>query len=150
MSIIEGSLEIPRPFSLRLTFFMGQAFRWRRLDGSVDKLEDGGRTPDDRWHSGVVGSHLIHIRQTDAGVDYRAVKFGGPSVEDELKALLNRYFRLDDDVPRIYSDLAGRDANMSRLVEEYGGMRLLRQDPWECLVSYISQGAIVYPTYAAA
>ena len=29
------------------------------------------------------------------------------------------------------------DETMRRLVEQYGYMRILRQDPWECLVSYI-------------
>ena len=26
---------------------------------------------------------------------------------------------------------------MGDLVDQYGGMRILRQDPWECLVAYI-------------
>lgn len=51
--------------------------------------------------------------------------------------MLLRYIREDDDVSRIYGDLASRDANMSRFVKEYGGMRLLRQEPWECTVAYL-------------
>ena len=137
MNIVEGELEIPQPFSLRLTLYMGQAFRWRRLDGSVDKLEDGGRHPDSEWHSGVLGSFLIHLRQVGSRVEYRASKLGGPADDEDVRTLLQGYFRLDDDVSRIYSDLTNRDASIARLIESYGGMRLLRQDPWECTVAYL-------------
>jgi N-glycosylase/DNA lyase len=135
--IVEGHLEFPEPFSLRLTLYMGQAFRWRRLDGSVDKLDDGGRYSDDEWHSGVLGEFLIHLRQVGSAVEYRATKLGEPADDEAVGTLLQSYFRLEDDVSRIYGDLGDRDANMARLIEIYGGMRLLRQDPWECLVSYI-------------
>ena len=37
----------------------------------------------------------------------------------------------------IHDGLRRVDSNMARLVEQYGAMRILRQDPWECLVSYI-------------
>lgn len=137
MNIVEGELEIPQPFSLRLTLYMGQAFRWRRLDGSVDKLEDSGRHPDSEWHSGVLGSFLIHLRQVGSRVEYRASKFDGPADDEDVRTLLQGYFRLDDDVSRIYSDLTNRDASIARLIENYGGMRLLRQDPWECTVAYL-------------
>ena len=117
-------LRIEQPFDLALSLTMGQAFRWRPLG--------------EGWFSGVIGGSLVHIRQTGAGVEYRV---GGPHGErtaDEIDdELLLRYFREDDDVSRIYSDLAGGDANLSRLVKEYGGMRLLRQDPWECTVAYL-------------
>lgn len=137
MKIVEGRLEIPEPFSLRLTLYMGQAFRWRRLDGTVDPLDDGGRTPDSAWHSGVLGAYLIHLRQVDSGVEYRASTIKERVDNEDVVTLLHRYFRLDDNVACIYGDLAERDAHMAGLVEKYGGMRLLRQDPWECLVSYI-------------
>ena len=116
---------------------MGQAFHWRRLDGTVDKLGDGGRHPDSEWHSGLLGEFLIHLRQVGSAVEYRATKLGEPADGEAVGTLLQRYLRLDDDVSRIYGDLRDRDANMARLTDEYGGMRLLRQDPWECLVSYI-------------
>ena len=137
MNMVEGELEIPQPFSLRLTLYMGQAFRWRRLDGSVDKLEDGGRYPDNEWHSGVLGEFLIHLRQAGSRVEYRASKLGGPADDEDVRTLLQGYFRLDDDVSRIYSDLTNRDASIARLIENHGGMRLLRQDPWECTVAYL-------------
>ena len=50
-------LKIEQPFNLGLSLTMGQAFRWRPLG--------------EGWFSGVIGENLVHIRQTDAGVEYR-------------------------------------------------------------------------------
>ena len=122
-------LAINQPFDLETSLMMGQAFRWHPLDAAF--------YPDwSQWFSGVLGDHLIHIRQTDDGVEYRS---GGPNgaTDADLSNLLSRYFRLDDDIEAIYADLCARDPQMEKLVEAYRGMRLLRQDPWECLVSYI-------------
>ena len=122
-------LEIKQPFDLELSLTMGQAFRWRRLP--ADCATDGNG-----WFSGVIGDNLIHIRQIDAGVEYRV---GGPDGERDadLGELLSAYFRLDDDVEAIYADLSARDSHMAMLIRQYSGMRVLRQEPWECLVSYI-------------
>ena len=96
-----------------------------------DRLGDG-------WYSGVLKQHLMHLRQTPDGIEYRA---GGPDREIadvDLDDQLRRYFRLDtDDIESIYVDLAGRDSQIGPLLERYRGVRLLRQEPWECLTSYI-------------
>ena len=69
-----------------------------------------------------MGDNLIHIRQTEDGVEYRA---GGPNgaTDADLSDLLSRYFRLDDDIEAIYADLCARDPQMEKLVEDYRGMR---------------------------
>ena len=117
-------LEIKQPFDLELSLTMGQAFRWRELG--------------DGWFSGVLGENLVHIRQTDGGVEYRV---GGAEGERPANRkddeMLRRYFREDDDVAAIYEDIRSRDERIKRLVKQYRGMRVLRQDPWECFVSYI-------------
>ena len=116
-------LALTQPFDLELSLTMGQAFRWRPLG-------------DGRF-SGVLGENLIHIRQIEGGIEYRV---GGPDGErdgsDLDDGLLRRYFREDDDVTAIYNDLS-RDPVVARLVAQYPGMRVLRQEPWECLVAYI-------------
>ena len=106
---------------------MGQAFRWRPLG--------------EGWFSGVLGENLIHIGQPD-GVDGPVpYRIGGPEGErpatDKDDEMLLRYFREDDDVVAIYDDISDRDEQIKRLVKQYWGMRVLRQEPWECLVSYI-------------
>ena len=116
-------LAIAQPFELELSLTMGQAFRWRPLG--------------DGWFSGVLGDYLVHIRLTDGGVEYRAGGADG-AVDADLSEALCRYFRLDTDhIGAIYADLAGRDPHLEPLISAYRGMRILRQEPWECLVSYI-------------
>ncbi len=111
-----------QPFDLNLTLSAGQAFRWRH-----DKKCD--------WWSGVVRRQLIRIRQVGGnGRDVEFERVAG-SVEDTA-SLLNSYFRLDDPIAEIYESLR-RDKQMAELVAKYNGLRLLRQEPWECLISYV-------------
>ncbi len=119
-------LKIEQPFDLGLSLTMGQAFRWQ-------KMPDG-------WFSGVLGEHLIHIRQNggvNGPVEYRA---GGPDGERDAKdsddEMLRRYFREDQGVRAAYAEIS-RDPYVAELVAQYPGMRILRQEPWECLVAYI-------------
>ena len=110
-----------QPFDLGLTLKAGQAFRWQR---------DG----DDGWWVGVVSGQLVRIRQQGGGGD---LEFGcAPGPDGDVGELLHRYFRLDDPIAEIYQSISRNDA-MAGLVDRYRGLRLLRQEPWECLVSYI-------------
>ena len=94
----------------------GQAHRWRRLD--------------DGWYSGVLGGRLLHLRQNPAGLEYQAT---GDSSAD---GLLRAYFRLDDDIESIYAEIC-RDRRVDAMVARYPGLRILRQEPWECTVAFI-------------
>ena len=102
-----------------------------QLDAVLDGTQDFRWRPRrDGWHSGVLDGNLIHIRQGDAFVEYRA--------DSDLDALLRSYFRLDADIPAAHADLSARDNRIARLVRKYPHLRVLRQpDPWECTVSYI-------------
>ncbi len=123
-------LEIKQPFNLELSLMMGQAFRWQRL--SDDFYADG-----QQWFSGVIGENLIHIRQTDDGVEYRVgVRQGERPATPEDDDMLRRYFREDDDVAAIYADI-GHDPYIALLTRKYCGLRVLRQNPWECTVAYL-------------
>ena len=109
-------LSIDQPFNLAESLDSGQAHRWRRL-------EDG-------WYSGVLGGRLLHLRQNPAGLEYQAT---GDSGAD---ALLRAYFRLDDDIESIYGEIC-RDRRVAAMVARYPGLRILRQEPWECTVAFI-------------
>jgi N-glycosylase/DNA lyase len=49
---------------------------------------------------------------------------------------VRHYFGLDDDLQKIVNGI-NCDLHISKATKEYWGLRLIRQDPWECLVSYI-------------
>ena len=117
------------PFTLEGCLEGRQDFRWRKL-------------PDD-WHSGVLDGYLIHIRQTEDCLTYRSAP------DADLTDLLTSYFRLDDDIDAIYTDIAARDHHIATLIQKYPGVRLMRQpDPWECLVSYICSARASPPRIA--
>ena len=106
------------PFNLQKSLEGRQDFRWRKLPNG--------------YHSVVLDGYLVHINQTGDSLFYKAAP------DADLSGLLHSYFRLDDDLDAIYSDIAARDDHIAVLIQKYPGVRIMRQpDPWECLVSYI-------------
>jgi len=106
---------VTTPFNLDYTLSCGQAFRWEKLNG---------------WWSGVLDDTVVKIRQFRKSLHFQSYSKKIDS------AFLWDYFRLDDDLPRIYSRIK-KDRHVSQAVEKFHGLRLMRQDPWECLISYI-------------
>lgn len=51
-------------------------------------------------------------------------------------ALVTRYFRLEEDLDHILATLT-KDDVITRAVEKFYGLRLVRQDKWECLASFL-------------
>ncbi len=110
-------LIIDQPFDLRSSLESGQAHRWKKSDD---------------WYSGVVRGEFIQIRQKGHVVEFQS----GPSPEATAAAMLRDYFRLDDDLDEIYMDI-NRDDRVAAMVDKYPGLRILRTEPWECLVAFI-------------
>jgi N-glycosylase/DNA lyase len=99
-------------FNLNYTLDCGQVFRWER---------------DEDWWTGIVGDEVIRISQDK----------GELVVDSKLSPeFFSRYFRFDDDLPSIYKSI-DRDLLINRAIRKYKGLRLIRQDPWECLISYM-------------
>ena len=111
-------LAINQPLNLKETLASGQGHRWLSCD--------------DGWYETVSGSELIRSRQTPGGIEF--VGAGDPA---ETKRLLHRHFRLDDNLEAIHAALCQRDDVMASLIERHSGLRVMRVDPWECLVFFI-------------
>lgn len=110
-------IPIEQPFNLTHTLECGQAFRWRR---------------EGEWYYGVIFGNILRIRQTLLGVEFESC----PLPEEEIVNRLMYYLRLDDDLAGIYAKI-GKDERMRRAITQFYGLRLLRQEPWECLASFI-------------
>jgi len=111
-------LPVTGPLDLDLTFTCGQSFRWRR-EGEV-------------W-SGVVGHSECRVSSASGRL---AVTTPG---SDPGAAALTRYFRLEED-PSVHLEQAPELRTIPGL-EALLGLRLLRQDPWETLASFICSAA---------
>ena len=112
------------PLDLANTLKSGQAFRWIP-DGR--ETEAGGG-----WFSGVLFDSLVAVRQVPGGVEVRCENGDAPG----LGGLVEDYLRLSDPLEEICRSI-DLDDHIRSAVSRYSGMRLLRQDPWECLVSFI-------------
>ena len=82
---------------------------------------------------------MVHLRQTGDGLEYQVGGEDGERDDLDLDHHLHDYFRLDDDIEAVYAQL-GRHEALARAIGRYPGLRLLRQDPWECLVAYLCSG----------
>ena len=105
------------PLDLITTLESGQAFRWRR---------------DGEWLTGVVFENIVRTRQTREGVEFTCA----PDDETAVAPLFRDYLRLDDDLEAI-CDRIRVDDRIAEALLRYPGLRVLRQEPWECLVSFI-------------
>lgn len=104
-------LESSKSFNLELTLCCGQTFRWEKIG---------------EWWYGVVRDKVLKARQ-DGGI----LEFENASVD-----FVKEYFGLKDDLPLILSEIT-KDKHIEEAVKALKGLRILRQDPWECLISYI-------------
>jgi hypothetical protein len=114
MTLSQTALPI-KNYNLALTLASGQAFRWRRSGGA--------------WE-GVVGSRWVRLRQEPGCL--RAETYG--PAEDWR--WLRHYLQTEVDLDPILAAFPD-DSPMREAVAACRGLRLLRQEPWECLASFI-------------
>jgi N-glycosylase/DNA lyase len=99
------------PFNLDVTLCCGQVFRW-------DRKGD--------WWYGVAGGRAFKVHQVKGELEFANADW----------KFVENYFGLDDDLQKIAAAV-GRDEHMRKALQEFWGMRIIRQEPWECLISYI-------------
>ena len=140
-----GSFTYPAGLlHLERTFANGQCFRWRPDPAQPTPMEG-----EEHWQ-GIAGGQVIWLQRRAApspdGEDrftYRlAPGLGSPAADG---AFLWDYLRLDLDLEPIYADWRARDPYLGRLTERFRGLRLLRQDPEECLLSFVCSTANAIP-----
>ena len=104
-----------RDYDLAATLASGQAFRWREREGA--------------WE-GIIKDRWVRLRPCDDGIAAET------ATAQQDWSWLNDYLQLGldfDSVLRTFPD----DDPMRAAVAACRGLRLLRQDPWECLASFI-------------
>ncbi len=112
-------IAFEKAYDLENTLLSGQAFRWRGPD------EDG-------WLAGVVFNNIVRMRRVDEGVEFVC----GPDDEVGMLPLVVDYLRLSDDLEGIAAAI-NRDERIGAAIARYPGLHILRQEPWECMVSFI-------------
>ena len=103
-------------FKLSDIFDCGQCFRW-------NKQEDGSYT-------GIAGGKALKIAQTDSEITLYDTS------EEDFKNFWYDYF----DLGRNYSDVRSSlksDSTLKNAFDYGSGIRILHQQLWECIVSFI-------------
>jgi N-glycosylase/DNA lyase len=104
-------MQLDVPFDLDFSLCCGQVFRWQKL-GS--------------WWYGVVGKNVFKVRQCGTNLEFEGI--GEEFVRD--------YFGLNDNLKEI-SQCIEKDDYIRLALCKFKGLRIVRQVPWECLISFI-------------
>ncbi len=114
LGVADGSgMRLELDVDLDATLGCGQAHRWRR-SGDV-------------WE-GVIGRDVVRMRQADFGAEVDGCSDKGRLMD---------YFRSGDDLEGILADVSSKDAYVASLAKACPGLRILAQDRWECLATYL-------------
>lgn len=113
----EYILEDCRSFDPIHIFECGQCFRW-------NKQKNGSYT-------GVFKSNVVNVKKEANKVIFRGISSG------DIKEECTKYFDLDRDYEDIKNKLSKVDDNLKKSIKYGNGIRLLNQDLWETLISFI-------------
>ncbi len=116
--LFQEVFQIRDAYALGATLHSGQAFRWLEVGAGWEAVLAG------RW-----------VRLREAGED-RTRLVAETVVDPGDWGWLRRYLALDDDLAAILATFPA-DAAVRTAVAACRGLRVLRQDPWECLASFI-------------
>jgi len=100
------------PLNLDLTIDSGQVFLWHKING--------------HWY-GIHGSNVVKVSMNNNFLEFSSYpeNINGESI-----------FRLDDDLNTIARKIS-KDSAMRDAVSTQNGLRLMRQEPYQCLLSFI-------------
>ena len=110
-------IEIQDDFDLGKITLSGQCFRVKLLDEGMFRF--------------VSGDHVIYIKETGNH------QFSISCTKDEWEDVWIRYFDLNRSYRNLYYEEREKHDFVRRAMESGRGIRVLRQDPWEMLITFI-------------
>lgn len=123
-------IKIEKPFKLNETVTCGQIFRFFPLDdGSFDI---------------IIKDRVINVYMED---NYLCVSSNN---EDNLEEVVINYFDLDNDYDVMNEFLIKNDEKIKPAVEFSSGLMMIKQDPFETVMSYIISANNGVPQIASA
>lgn len=127
-AVSEGIRLPGKYFNLEKTFGCGQAFRWRKIDAASLGGADSG-------FEGVSSGRYLRALQLAGDVILEASR-------EDYESFWKTYFDLETDYAAIEQVLLERDPSSAMAcAAEFGrGIRILRQDPWEMVITFILSG----------
>lgn len=111
-------IEVASDFDLSETFNCGQCFRWNQIS--------------ENEFVGVAFERVVKILK-----EKNKVILKGTSVSADFDSIWRNYFDLSTDYSAIKLSLSKLDSTLSLACKYAPGIRILRQEPWETLCSFI-------------
>ncbi len=108
-----------KDFNLEYTLECGQIFRINRENG---------------WYYINARDKFFKICQVKNELEFHGVD----------KEFIIHFFSLNENLSKILKEI-NRDKYIKRSIDKYRGLRLIKQDPWECLISFICSTASNIP-----
>lgn len=113
----EYILENCKSFEPEHIFECGQCFRW-------NKQKDGSYT-------GIFKQNVVNVKKVDNKIIFRGI------CKENIKDECIKYFDLNTNYDNIKSKLSNVDNYLKTSIEYGEGIRILNQDLWETLISFI-------------
>ena len=113
----EYILKNQKSFCMKHIFECGQCFRWNK--------------EDDGSYTGVIKDAVLNVNQIDNKIIFKGIS------EKNLKDIVIEYFDLNHNYEELKEKLSKIDDFMKKSIEFGEGIRILNQDLWECIISFI-------------
>ena len=110
-------IEIHDDFDLSKIVASGQCFRACLMDNGTYRF--------------VTGNDVVYIKETERGILSVSCEL------DEWQSIWVEYFDLNRDYRNLFAEEYGKHPFVDKTMDVGRGLRILRQDPWEILVSTI-------------
>ena len=104
-------------FELKDIFDCGQCFRWNK--------------EDDESYTGIFGENVLNVKKEEDKIIFQGI------CKNNIKETVESYFDLNRDYEQIKQELEKIDDNMKTSIEYGKGIRILNQDLWETIISFI-------------
>lgn len=106
-----------KDFDVGQTLECGQCFHFKKID--------------ENEYGVVAFGKLLHIRQENESVIFY------DTTEEEYESIWKKYFDLDRDYGEIKGFLVEKDRELKKAIDQMRGVRILRQEFFETLISFI-------------
>lgn len=110
-------IEKQDSFELAHIFDCGQCFRWN--------------VEQDKSYTGVFKNNVLNVKKEHNTIYFRGICDG------DIKEIVEEYFDLNRDYNQIKQILSKVDDNLKTSIEYGSGIRILNQDLWETIISFI-------------
>lgn len=110
-------LENYKDFEPCHIFECGQCFRWNKQE--------------DNSYTGVFKKNVLNVRKNGSKITFKGM------CQDNIIKVVNEYFDFDTNYTKIKEELSKVDKYLKESIEFGNGIRILNQDLWETIISFI-------------